>query len=198
MPNFLPNSKATSIRVYAIGSGATLADTAYYAGGGGGLSMRFIFNNPTVARIEPSIEYRQRQFYNSDPFPSSSQQTGGLTTAAVKGEGTLFGQVAWFGRAAFDRADMSDNTYSYFGYDRYLVDLGFPIPFTLPWFDKTTRQYYVTPLVGFSHTSFGQANPNVDVNVVRRDRDVHRPDVRCGNIYANYGIRTHSCTRPSN
>jgi tetratricopeptide (TPR) repeat protein len=191
VPNFLPDAKATSIRVYAIGTGSTLADSAYFAGGGGGLAMRFIFNNPTVARIEPSIEYRERKFYDSGPFPTSSQQSGGLTTAAVKGEGVLFARVPWFGRAAFDRTDMSNNAYSYFGYDRYSVDIGFPIPFTLPWFDKTPRQYYLTPLAGFSHTQFGQANPNVDPNVVRRDREWRTGLMLDAQIYANYGVRTH-------
>lgn len=191
VPNFLPNTKATSIRVYAIGTGSTLADAAYFAGGGGGASMRFIFNNATVARIEPSVEYRERRFYDSGPFPTSSQQSGGLTTVAVKGEGLLFNKVYWFGRTAFDRTDMADNTYSYFGYDRYSVDIGFPIPFTLPWFDNTTRQYYLTPLAGFSHTQFAQANPNVDVDVVRRDREWRAGLMLDAQIYANYGIRTH-------
>ena len=190
VPNFIPNTKATSIRVYAIGTGSTLADSAYFAGGGGGLSMRFIFNNPTIARVEPSIEYRERTFYNSGPFPTSSQQSGGLTTVAVKGEGVLFARVPWFGRASLDRTDMANNAYSYFGYDRYSVDIGFPIPFTLPWFDKTPRQYYVTPMAGFSHTQFGQANPNVDANVVRRDREWRAGLMLDAQIYGNYGIRT--------
>ena len=190
VPNLLPDAKATSIRVYAIGTGATLADSAYFAGGGGGLSMRFIFNNPTVARIEPSIEYRERKFYDSGPFPTSSQQTGGLTTAAIKGEGVLFARVPWFGRAAFDRTDMSNNAYSYFGYDRYSVDIGFPMPFTLPWFDKMPRQYIVTPMGGASYTEFGQANPNVDARVVRKDREWRGGLMLDAQIYGNYGIRT--------
>jgi tetratricopeptide (TPR) repeat protein len=190
VPNLTPHTKATSIRVYGIGTGSTLADQAYFVSGGAGLSVRFILDNLTVARIEPLVEYRQRKFYDSGPFPTSSQQTGGLTTVAVRSEGTLFGRLPWFGRAAFDRTDMSDNRYSYLGYDRLSADIGFPIPFALPWFDNTIRQYVVTPVAGASYTEFGQANPDVDALVVRKDREWRGGLIFDAQIYERYGIRT--------
>lgn len=174
-----------SMKVYGIGTLATLAEDRYYAGPGVGVSARFPVGQ--AARFEASYEYRDRQYKNSPEYPTSEQFTGKLQTAAIAGEGTLFGFLPWMVRIAGDwnRTDRAQDNFN--SYNRISADIGFPIGFMIPWVD---RQAVFTPGAGVSQTNYLEPDPAVDPVITRRDKEWHVSGSLDVQVYNNWGIRT--------
>jgi hypothetical protein len=176
-----------SIKPYAIGTKAWLADDPYYSGGGVGISSRFTLGD--VARLEPAYELRDRNFTNSEFYPTVSEQTGHIHVAMLTGDGKLFG-MAWAGRLAggWNRSD--HDIFAFNSYDRITGDIGFPMPFTLTFWDRP-HQFVFTPTAGFSVTDFLQPNPAVDRNVAREDKEWRVGAALDIQVYQQWGVRTH-------
>lgn len=178
---------AASVKLYAIGSASWLAEDPYYSGAGAGISSRFTVAD--AVRLEPSFEYRERNFKNSELYTTSAQQTGKLQVAALTGDGKLFGW-AWVGRvsAAWNRTDSV--AFDFNSYDRLTGDIGFPIPFELNWWGAP-QQFVFTPTAGFSNTDYVRPNPTIDRAVTRSDREWHVGAALDTQIYGSWGIRTY-------
>lgn len=176
-----------SIKFYAIGTIAVLAEHPYYSGPGLGASMRFAIDG--LARFEPSYEYRDRQYKDSVDYPTASQLTGKLQTLASTVDGMLFGVLPWSGRGAADwnRTDRAEDNFN--SYDRISADLGFPIAFAIPW-GKEARQAVFTPAAGVSRTRYLEPNILVDPDIARRDKEWHVSASLDVQVYGSFGLRT--------
>lgn len=176
-----------SIKPYAIGTAAWLASDPYYSGPGAGISSRFSIGN--AVRLEPLYEYRDRQFTNSEFYPTVSEQSGKLHVAGLTGDGTIF-SVPWIARlsAGWNRTDSA--AFSYNSYDRVTGDIGFPLPFSLTFWNMP-RQFVFTPTAGFSVTDFLRPNPTIDPNITREDREWRVGAALDVQVYEGWGIRTH-------
>ncbi len=174
-----------SVKLYGIGTASWLAEDPYYNGAGVGISSRFTVNE--ALRLEPFYEYRDRNFYNSDTYPTSAQQSGVLHVASLIGDGTILGTL-WIGRlsASWNRTDNS--RFDFNSYDRLSADIAFPIPFKLNWWGE--RQFVFTPTAGFSFANYLEPNPTIDRAVTREDREWRIGAALDMQVYESWGIRT--------
>jgi tetratricopeptide (TPR) repeat protein len=187
-PRFaLPSIPGGSIKPYVIGVAASLDSALYFTAPGAGVSMRF--NLGDFAKVEPFVEIRDRTFRDSMAFPTAAQQSGTLTTVGVAAEGAAFGPVRWFGRATFDRNHTDEGVFDFNGYERWSIDVGFPVAFSMPW-GASTRQMVVTPTAGLSRAEYGGANITVDPDTVRHDREWRVGMLFDVQLYERYGLRT--------
>jgi hypothetical protein len=171
-----------SLKVYGIANTVLLGGPQYFNTVGAGVSARF--NAGAFAVVEPSFEYRQRDFFNSANYPTAALQTGHLMTTAIAAEGATV-WTKWVVRGAFDRNDAQTDFNSY---DRWSVDAGIPIEFTAQLFGP--RQFVVTPTGGFSWAHYVAPDPLVDPFVVRVDREWRVGAIVDAQIYQNIGVRT--------
>jgi hypothetical protein len=176
-----------SVKLYGIGTAAWLAADPYYSGPGAGISSRFSIGN--AMRLEPSYEYRDRQFKNSALYPNVEEQHSKLQVAGLTGDGTVFG-LSWIARlaAGWNRADNA--AFDFNSYDRVTADIGFPIPFSMTWWG-TQHQFVFTPTAGFSQTDFLKPNPAIDPGVTRADKEWRVGAALDMQVYGTWGIRTH-------
>jgi hypothetical protein len=174
-----------SIKLYGIGTASWLAEDPYYSGAGFGISSRYTLGG---TRFEPSYEYRDRNFKNSELFTTSAQQSGVLHVAALNADGKVFG-LAWVGRVSggWNRTDRS--AFDFDSYDRYTADIGFPIPYSLNWWGKDW-QFVITPTVGFAITNYLASNPTIDPGITREDKEWRVGAAWDVQVYENWGIRT--------
>jgi hypothetical protein len=179
-------SPEASIKLYAIGTISSLAEHRYYSGLGGGVSTRFNVGN--FARLEPSYEYRRRDYESSELYPTAGEQTGKLHIAAITGDGSFFGWLPWVSRIATSWNRTDDPAFDFNSYDRVAADIGFPIPFSLA-LAGTPHQFFFTPAVGGSRTDYAQPNPAIDPAVARLDKEWHVSASLDTQIYGSWGIR---------
>jgi hypothetical protein len=176
----------TSFKVYGIGTGVMLAHHKYIESNGAGFSIRGPLGNFGLA--EGYVEHRYRRFFDSDEFPTASEQTGNLLTAAINTE-LRFGVVKLTTRVGYDRNN-ARKFFDYNSYDRFSVDVGLPIEFSVPGFDGTQRQVVVTPTYGYSETRYDDPNWIIDPFVTRQDRETRVGGIIDIQLYQNYGLRT--------
>ena len=137
---------------------------------------------------EGYVEYRYRRFFDSDEFPTASDQTGLLWTAGALGE-LRFGWARLTGRFAYDRNNTRPG-YDFNGYNRWSVDLGLPIEFSVPGFDGQPKQVIVTPTWGYSEARYDDPNWIIDPWTIRKDKETRLGGVIDVQLYQNWGLRT--------
>lgn len=177
----------SSFKLYAIGTGVQLAHQKYIESSGAGFSIR----GPLAswATAEGYVEHRYRRFFDSDEYPTASDQTGTLTTAAILTE-LRFGFARLTTRLGYDRNNARPG-YDFNSYDRWSIDAGVPIEFSVPgWIDGVPRQVIVTPTAGYSESTYDDPNWIVDPFVTRRDRETRVGGVIDVQLYQNWGLRT--------
>ena len=148
--------------------------------------MRFPFS---VALVEPSVELRNRNFMDSAFYPTASQQSGDLLTAAITAEGPVLNYFSWAGRVAFDDNRTIDPVFNFNSYERWSADVAFPIPWTIDW-NKSTLHFVVAPTAGASRTAYAMPNPIVSPTVARLDREWHVGTILDFLYTAGFGMRT--------
>ena len=176
----------SSFKFYAIGTGVMLAHHKYIESGGAGFSIRGPLGSYGLA--EGYVEHRYRRFFDSDEFPTASEQTGNLLTAAINTD-LKFGFLRLTTRVGYDRNN-ARKFFDYNSYDRWSVDVGVPIEFSVPGFDGNQRQVVVTPTAGYSETRYDDPNWIIDPFVTRQDRETRVGGVIDVQLYQNYGLRT--------
>lgn len=183
----LPFLGGSTIHVYGIANAESLASDPYLVTEGAGVSVRFAVNGLLV---EPAFEYRHRAFFDSGTYPTASQQSGNLFSAASTVRGQV-GALRWEGRLAYEHntADFAFNSY-----DRVSYELDLPL---------ICRDWTVTPLVGGNFTSYRAPDPIVDPNVKRRDTEFHfgvtvdRPLRKNVAVHGEALVSTTSSTLPN-
>jgi hypothetical protein len=178
--------QSSSFKFYGIGTGVMLAHRKYIESNGAGFSIR----GPMASWLltEGYVEYRYRRFFNSDEFLTAAWQTGVLTTAAALAE-LRFGVARLTGRFGFDHNDARPG-FDFNSYNRWSVDLGLPIEFSVPGFDGTPKQVIVTPTWGYSEARYREPDPLVDPFETRKDRETRVGGVIDVQLYQNWGLRT--------
>ena len=181
--------QSSSFKFYGIGTIAQLAHKKYIETNGEGFSIRGPLGNIGIA--EGYIEHRWRRFFDSDEFPTASLQTGHLWTAAALAE-LRFGWLRLTGRFGWDRNDARRD---FFGvnsnsYDRFSIDFGLPIEFSVPGFDGLQKLVIITPTYGYSETRYVDPNVFVDPMLVRFDKETRVGGVIDVQLYQNWGLRT--------
>ena len=176
----------TSFKVYAIGTGVRLAHHKYIESSGVGFSIRGPLGSFGLA--EGYVEHRYRRFFNSDEFPTAAEQTGNLLTAAINTE-LRFGFVRLTTRVGYDRND-ARKFFDFNSYERFSIDAGLPIEFSVPGFDGVARQVVVTPTAGYSESHYDEPNWIVDPLVARLDRETRVGGIIDVQLYQNWGLRT--------
>jgi hypothetical protein len=158
-----------SFKFYGIGTATALAEAPYYSGIGAGASMRLPFN---FALVEPSVEIRPRTFKDSEAYPTASQQSGTLVTAAVVGQVPIANVASMAFRAAYADNRTVDPVFDFNSYAQWSADVAFPIPWSVDW-NKTTLHFVVSPTAGVSRTTYAMPDPIVSPDVTRLDREWH-------------------------
>jgi hypothetical protein len=163
-----------------------LAHHKYIESSGAGFSIRGPLGNFGLA--EGYVEHRYRRFFDSDEFPTASNQTGNLLISAINAE-LRFGFLRLTTRVGYDRNN-ARALFDFNSYDRFSVDVGLPIEFSVSSFDGTPRQVVITPTYGYSETRYDEPNWIVDPFTVRFDRETRLGGVIDVQLYQNWGLRT--------
>jgi tetratricopeptide (TPR) repeat protein len=172
-----------SIKPYAVGDLVWLGDQRYFDASGGGGSIRSPIGEHVL--VEAYAETRHRTFYDSSNFPTSSQQTGNLSTVAVLTE-LRYGFFHLTTRGSYD---VNRAIFDYNSYDRWSLDVGLPFEFNVA-LAGMSHQIVFTPTGGISYTPYRQPNPLVDPFTNRLDRETRVGGILDVQIYQNFGIRT--------
>ena len=173
----------SSFKLYGIGDQVWLGDANYFSAGGGGVSARTTIGDRGL--LEAYVEERHRDFSNSTYFPTASEQTGDLLSAAVTSD-VRFGAWHWTTRVGYDQ---NRAIFDFNSYKRYSIDMAFPVEFTVPVFGAP-HQFVVTPTIGYSWADYYSADPLIDPGVVRYDREQRYGVIFDAQVYQNMGIRT--------
>lgn len=175
--------QSASVKIYGIGDQVWLGDANYFNAGGGGASARTAIGD--LGLLEAYVEQRHRNFYDSANFPTSSQQTGELLSAAVTSD-LRFGGLHWTTRVGYDQ---NRAIFNYNAYKRYSIDIAFPYEFTLAMFGAP-HQFVIAPTFGYSWANYYAPNPIIDPFTTRKDREQRYGAIFDAQLVDNIGIRT--------
>lgn len=176
-------TKDLSVKAYAIGDAVWLGNAPYFQALGGGGSVRANLGSRFVS--EAYVEWRHRKFYDSSNFPTSSEQSGDLLTAAVLGELRL-GRFGLLSRLGFET---NDAAFDFNSYRRWSIDLGIPFEVNIP-IDGIGHRVILTPTAGYAVTSYRMPDPLIDPVTTRLDRETRIGGIIDVQLYQAYGWRT--------
>ena len=155
-----------SVRPYGVVSGLGLGNRNYASTGGGGVSLAM----PTAwVSFEAGGEIRRRNFVNTDKFPTSSQQTGVLTSGYVSASIPVMGLFQLKTRAVY-AVNRADSGFGFNSYTQPGFEVAVAYEFTPPVFGGV-RRWTLTPAASFIMANYKTPNPLIDPGVKRRDRE---------------------------
>lgn len=129
-PRIATEDGGFSVKPYGLIQGILLADDPYQLAYGGGVLVRVMDESGWY--LEPQAEYKKRDYYNSDDYPVTKDQTGDYYTYGANAGGGFGDDVTWFWRGAFNQNDADAD---YRSYDQYsmsiLIRFGFQL-FDMP------------------------------------------------------------------
>lgn len=138
-----------SVKPYAIAGVTTLADELYRRSFGGGLSIRAELGDSLV--LEPYAEYRDRRYYDSEPFyETASDQTGELKTVAALASAELGAKARLSSRGGYNRNDARADDESY---DEFFIDATLQLRFN-PLDGEDGRDWTLAPFGAFVWTLY--------------------------------------------
>jgi hypothetical protein len=156
-PDLLPG---WSVRPYATLAGIGLGDAPYMGAAGGGVTLAIPLGG---VLLEPGYDIRRRRFRDTSDAPTNSD--GRLHTGSLLVSGRLSPALSWYARATITRT--SARTEERSSWSRGL-DLGFRYVFDAP---LIARRLTVSPFAGVAYTSYDGADPVVDPDRRRKDRE---------------------------
>lgn len=171
-----------SFKVYGIGDQVWLGDANYFNALGGGVSARTTIGDN--AFVEAYVESRHRNFFDSANYPTSSEQTGNLLSAAVLGD-LRFGPLHWITRVGYDQ---NSAVFGYNSYKRYSVDVTVPYEFSLALLG-TPHQFVFALTAGYSWANYMDPNPIIDPFNSRNDREQRYGATFDAQVVDNLGVR---------
>lgn len=163
-PRFVTTDGALSLKPYFLAQGILLGGDAYQSAFGGGALVRV-----TVADgwwIEPQFEYKDRNFYNTDNYPTARDNTGDLYTYAANFVGQLSDNVILTSRLAYNENRAAK---SYQSYDQYFALLALQVGFDL----FGVENWSFSPFASTTISDFRGVAPNeqiAELKTKRRDR----------------------------
>ena len=160
----LGGGAALTVHPYVLGTVATLADRQYLSGGGAGASLRW---QGVWVQIEPGLEYRDRRYTNSVPYPTASDQSGHQWTGSLAASGmTPITGLRWQARLSNSR---TTTTLDALSYRQSGIEFALPYEFE-GFFGQAGRLWTLAPSVSFTDTKYGAPYFIVDPFITRRDR----------------------------
>ncbi|MEQ9689548.1 MAG: tetratricopeptide repeat protein [Bauldia litoralis] len=144
-PRLTTEDGGLSIKPFAIVQGILLGDEPYQSAYGGGVVTRLTFEEGWW--VEPTFEYKNRSYYNSDDYPDATDQTGDFFTYAVDFNAEVTDNIAVLSRLAFYNNQAAAD---YQSYDQYTVSLAMLIGFDL----LGVEDWSLSPFARYSYTSF--------------------------------------------
>ncbi len=146
------DANGVTVKPYLVATGASLADTAYMAGIGGGLTVHANVGNVS---LDPFAEFIQQSFRNSTFYPLASGMSGTLQTFGLQASGPIWSGQSWQARAAY--AHTSDH-FAFDSYDSYLVDIWLPWSFPV---GASSRPWTLIPTGGLTHWAYNAPDPAI-------------------------------------
>jgi hypothetical protein len=119
-----------------------------------------------VTTLSTSVEYRNREFYDSTNYPTAGQETGDLITASFAAKGLVYGPVGWLARLGYD---WNSSRFNFWSYRRPNLEFGMPVSFDVNVFGAS-RSSRLTPYVGGALLNFETPNPAYNPSRTREDR----------------------------
>jgi len=149
---FPGSTSGLSVKPYAIGTGALLADAPYSAGGGGGLTVHA--NVGSIA-LDPYVEFVQQSYRNSSFYPFASGLSGPLSTYGLLASGPISPGLSWVSRVTYahDNASFGPDSYN-----SYAADIWLPWNFTV---GTDSRTWTLTPTAGVSRWLYDAPDPSI-------------------------------------
>ncbi len=159
-PLFSADGAALSVRPYGVLNGILLGDDAYERAVGGGVSVRAEI---AALTLEPYVEYRDQEYYNSDDYTTAEELTGHIVTYAGFASVALGENVRWTSRAGLNDNEAAVDSNSY---DEYFVDASIRLQFD-PF--AGDRMLTLVPFAAAYWTNYDAADPDVDAETARED-----------------------------
>ena len=108
-----------------------------------------------------------RTFHNTESYTTADLQTGTMTSGYLSVRGPLLDGVRWQARGGLLHDDARDESQSYLqrGFELFVsYDLNLDLL-------GATQRITLSPFVGINWTDYREANPLVDPDVKRQDRE---------------------------
>lgn len=159
-PRLVTDGEALSVKPYGIVQGVLLGADPYQRVYGGGILVRATFAEGWW--FEPQFEYRDRRFYDSDDYPSATEQTGDYFTYAVNGSGQFREDLSWKSRVVFNE---NRSAVEHLSYDQYFASLGVRLVLPFP------QDWVLTPFASVYFTEYKAIDPDFaeTVGLIRED-----------------------------
>jgi len=155
-----------TIRPYAVAGVSSLDWDMYSSSAGAGVTM----NIPVFAwaALEPGVEWRRVEVRGQTALAGQQVliNTGSLFTASLAGRVGLTDWAVLSGRVFWRR---NEGANAIFSSDHIGAEAALRVDFD-PLFLQLGARWSVTPFVRYTQISFDAANPVIDPNIVRRDR----------------------------
>jgi tetratricopeptide (TPR) repeat protein len=177
-PDALPG---WSVKPYLIANAVNLGDNPYTTSLGGGVTMAIPLAPGYL--LEPSVEYRGRQFFNSSDYATARLQTGNFVIGALGFSGPLYDSLRVQAKVSQARNDARLNSNSY---QQTAFDIAFPYEFEPPFL--AAMRWTATPFIGFAVSHYDKPDPLVDPLKKRRDREFRVGLGLDAPISANFGL----------
>jgi tetratricopeptide (TPR) repeat protein len=181
----LGSNAIASIHPYVLGNIVSLGDSTYFGTLGGGASLRVQL--PGAIELDPGAEYRDRQFRNSNDYPTATLQTGHQLIGYTLGAGPLatVAGLSWQARVAVT-GDTAD--YAPYSFTDVSLDLSLPYVFPALLFARPGASWTFAPFVGYSHTAYREPDPIVNPVVTRIDQQWRGGATLDMSLYQNVGV----------
>jgi tetratricopeptide (TPR) repeat protein len=112
-PRFVSDNSVVSIKPYGVVQGILLGSDPYQLAFGGGVLTRIGLGEGWW--IEPQVEYKRREYENSDDYLDATTQNGNFYTFAARLNGDITEDINWSTRLAYNR-NRADEDYQSFDY----------------------------------------------------------------------------------
>jgi hypothetical protein len=153
------NVNGVTIKPYLVATGGLLADTPYFGGLGGGLTLHANAGNVS---LDPYAEIVQQSFINSTFYPLASGLSGTLSTYGLQAAGPIGAGLSWQSRLAYAHAS---DQFAFDSFDSYAADIWLPWNFSVA---GGSKPWTLVPTGGVTQWRYGAADPSVNAAVTAR------------------------------
>lgn len=166
-PRFtLGEATGLSVRPYVIGNVITLDDRGYSRSGGGGVSFAW---QTAAVLLTPGIEYRIRDFSNSQNYTNARDQKGSQLVGTLAASGSISAIEGLRFQAKLNLVANSARE-KFYSYNQIGLDFSLPYEFVGLGF-SSSRKWTLSPYAGFTVSRYKEPNQLIDPDVKRFDRE---------------------------
>jgi len=171
-----------SLRPYVGGVLVALEEDYYLGSAAAGAAMTWL---PTPGwSVELGGDRGHRTFHNTESYTTADLQTGTMTSGYLAVRGPLLDGVRWQARGGLLRDDAREESQSYLqrGFELFVsYDLDLDLM-------GATQRITLSPFAGINWTDYREANPLVDPDVKRQDRERFVGLALDAQVYKSFGL----------